>query len=147
MSPHDIEVTLKLLIVLILATRLSCEVIHDDTYSILLQYLYTYRNECKRKVNRSYYFFFFFSSTCYGGDLRCETDRCMIDETVVENINLAQRQYGWTAANYSQFWGRKARDGLLYKTGTLNPEALVSWGALQLLIVTGYNGNNAGRFQ
>nr|XP_053656708.1 uncharacterized protein LOC128705576 [Cherax quadricarinatus] len=48
----------------------------------------------------------------------------MIEEDVIERVNLHQRQYGWRATNYSKFWGRKAREGLVLRTGTLNPEAL-----------------------
>ncbi|XP_042204646.1 uncharacterized peptidase C1-like protein F26E4.3 [Homarus americanus] len=61
---------------------------------------------------------------CQGGQLLCDTDPCMIDEQVIENVNRGQRQYTWRASNYSAFWGRKARDGLLLRTGTHNPEAL-----------------------
>lgn len=62
--------------------------------------------------------------TCFMGDLQCEEDLCMIDENVINNVNGNQRLYGWRATNYSMFWGRKARDGLVFKTGTLNPEQL-----------------------
>ncbi|XP_066951283.1 uncharacterized peptidase C1-like protein F26E4.3 [Macrobrachium rosenbergii] len=61
---------------------------------------------------------------CINGQLSCDQDTCMIDARVISEVNLAPRQFGWTAANYSEYWGRKARDGLVLKTGTLNPEAL-----------------------
>ncbi|XP_047471069.1 uncharacterized peptidase C1-like protein F26E4.3 [Penaeus chinensis] len=48
----------------------------------------------------------------------------MIDVTLMNDINGRPREYGWRANNYSEYWGRKKRDGFLYRTGTLNPEAL-----------------------
>ncbi|XP_069184866.1 tubulointerstitial nephritis antigen-like [Procambarus clarkii] len=61
---------------------------------------------------------------CQGKNLICEEDKCMIEEQVIQTVNLAQRQYGWRATNHSKFWGRKAREGLVLRTGTHNPEAL-----------------------
>lgn len=62
---------------------------------------------------------------CDKGELQCENDPCMVDEDVIARVNGNQQLYGWTATNYSMFWGRKASEGLVYKTGTLNPEELV----------------------
>lgn len=49
----------------------------------------------------------------------------MVDEEVIQRVNGNQQLYGWTAGNYSMFWGRKASEGLILKTGTFDPEALV----------------------
>nr|XP_027232943.1 tubulointerstitial nephritis antigen-like [Penaeus vannamei] len=55
----------------------------------------------------------------------------MIDISLMDHINSRPREYGWRANNHSEYWGRKKRDGFLYRTGTLNPEALVgSFGTL-----------------
>lgn len=61
---------------------------------------------------------------CDNGDLQCEQDECMIDISLMDHINSRPREYGWRANNHSEYWGRKKRDGFLYRTGTLNPEAL-----------------------
>lgn len=61
---------------------------------------------------------------CVGNYVRCENDRCMMEEKVMESVNLRQRHYGWRATNYSKFWGRKAQEGLVLRTGSLNPEVL-----------------------
>ncbi|KAG0715903.1 putative peptidase C1-like protein F26E4.3 [Chionoecetes opilio] len=61
---------------------------------------------------------------CVNGRLSCEDDLCLVDEELMRQVNGNPRSYGWTASNYSMFWGRKASEGLVMKTGTLNPEAL-----------------------
>lgn len=61
---------------------------------------------------------------CIAGQLRCEDDPCMVDKQIIDEVNLAPRQFGWRATNYSEYWGHKAEEGLVLKTGTLNPEAL-----------------------
>ncbi|KAK8406717.1 hypothetical protein O3P69_007354 [Scylla paramamosain] len=62
--------------------------------------------------------------TCHNGRLDCEDDACLVDEKVISQVNADPRRYGWTATKYSEFWGRKAQDGMVLRTGTLNPEAL-----------------------
>ncbi len=44
----------------------------------------------------------------------------MIDETLMQSIN--EGDYSFKAANYSDFWGRKLSDGILYRLGTLEPD-------------------------
>lgn len=73
-------------------------------------------------------------SSCTGGEPECEADPCMVDEDVIKRINNYWPYSGWRAANYSQFWGRKARDGLRLRTGTFNPEPLVSIGRTGLTV-------------
>ena len=53
----------------------------------------------------------------------CEQNECMIDPNLIETIN--QGNYLWTASNYTEFWGRKLSDGILYRLGTLEPERAV----------------------
>lgn len=52
----------------------------------------------------------------------------MVEVDLVKKINGDVRRYGWTAASYPQFWGRKARDGLTLRTGTYDLEHKVSKG-------------------
>ncbi|XP_063388196.1 tubulointerstitial nephritis antigen [Cydia fagiglandana] len=47
----------------------------------------------------------------------CERDACLMSDDVVYGVN--QPGLGWRAYNYSQFYGKKLKDGLTYKLGTL----------------------------
>jgi len=72
----------------------------------------------------------FFDSKCEysrssGVELICEKQACLVEEAVINNVN-SQRQLGWQASNYSIFWGRTLSDGILYRTGTLEPHNTVS---------------------
>lgn len=53
----------------------------------------------------------------------CEREPCMIESSLIDTVN--EGNYDWTAKNYSDFWGRKLSDGILYKLGTLQPEKAV----------------------
>ncbi|CAG7731847.1 unnamed protein product [Allacma fusca] len=53
----------------------------------------------------------------------CERDPCMIDPGLIDTVN--EGNYDWTSSNYSEFWGRKLSDGILYRLGTLEPERAV----------------------
>ncbi|XP_037784524.1 uncharacterized peptidase C1-like protein F26E4.3 isoform X2 [Penaeus monodon] len=59
---------------------------------------------------------------CEGPAAQCEDDPCMVDEALIREVNQGSRRYGWRAANYTQFWGRKASDGLRMRTGTFTPD-------------------------
>ncbi len=61
------------------------------------------------------------------GTWMCEQNECMIDPNLIETINQGP-YYTWTASNYSEFWGRKLSDGILYRLGTLEPERAVRKG-------------------
>ena len=43
---------------------------------------------------------------------------------MISNINLANN-LGWSARNYSSFFGRKLADGLLLRLGTFDPPSSV----------------------
>ncbi|CAH0717960.1 unnamed protein product, partial [Brenthis ino] len=45
----------------------------------------------------------------------CETDTCLLSQQVVQEVN---RGASWRAYNYTQFYGKKLKDGLIYKLGT-----------------------------
>ncbi|XP_047540436.1 tubulointerstitial nephritis antigen [Vanessa atalanta] len=46
----------------------------------------------------------------------CENDPCIMDSDVIFGVN---RGSSWRAYNYTQFYGRKLKDGLVFKLGTL----------------------------
>ncbi|CAH2097851.1 unnamed protein product [Euphydryas editha] len=50
-------------------------------------------------------------------DWSCENDPCMVDQDVLNSVNYGSTT--WRAANYTQFQGKKLRDGLIYKLGTM----------------------------
>jgi len=53
------------------------------------------------------------------GVTTCSEDTCLIDEELIDNVNMISDSLGWVAANYSQFWGKKYADGLVYRLGKL----------------------------
>lgn len=54
----------------------------------------------------------------------CERNNCLIDFDIVSGVN-ANRNLGWTASNYSMFWGKTLDDGITFRTGTLLPHRAV----------------------
>lgn len=56
-----------------------------------------------------------FSSKCervgMSGDMLCEQHRCIIEPTITDAIN-SDPSNGWTASNYSEFWGRTLEEGI-----------------------------------
>lgn len=54
----------------------------------------------------------------------CEIDTCLSDLDMISNINSAH-DLGWTARNYTNFYGRKLADGLLLRLGTFEPSSSV----------------------
>ncbi|KAF0298867.1 putative peptidase C1-like protein F26E4.3 [Amphibalanus amphitrite] len=57
--------------------------------------------------------------------LMCETQQCLVQEDLIQDINY-NSAYGWTASNYSQFWGRKLNTGLKYLLGTNYPNDMIT---------------------
>ncbi|KAL4716421.1 hypothetical protein ACJJTC_015849 [Scirpophaga incertulas] len=57
----------------------------------------------------------------------CEHDLCLMDEDLVHAVN--NQKLSWRAAKYSQFYGKKLKDALVYKLGTfpLSAEARRTW--------------------
>lgn len=49
---------------------------------------------------------------------------CLIESNIIETINR-EYPYGWTASNYSEFWGRTLADGVGKRLGTLPPQRFV----------------------
>ncbi|MEE6484192.1 hypothetical protein FKM82_013783 [Ascaphus truei] len=57
------------------------------------------------------------------GQWYCEQNSCLINQETVEAINRGN--YGWTAGNYSRFWGLTLDEGIQYRLGTIKPSSSV----------------------
>jgi len=58
-------------------------------------------------------------------ELMCDTNKCLVQPDLLDDIN-AQPYYGFTASNYSQFWGKKLSTGLQRLLGTRYPNDLIT---------------------
>ncbi|KAK2493683.1 hypothetical protein MC885_014048 [Smutsia gigantea] len=63
------------------------------------------------------------SCTCSGQQWKCSQDVCLIQPELIERVNKGD--YGWTAQNYSQFWGMTLEEGFKYRLGTLPPSPML----------------------
>uniref|UniRef100_A0A1B6DDL1 SMB domain-containing protein n=1 Tax=Clastoptera arizonana TaxID=38151 RepID=A0A1B6DDL1_9HEMI len=52
-------------------------------------------------------------------EIICEQDACIIDSELLQLVNRDRNQ-GWLAGNYSEFWGKKLERGLAQRLGTLH---------------------------
>ena len=56
------------------------------------------------------------------GKVDCSNNKCITDPSILDKIgvhfNPSASHYGWSAANYSMFWGRTLSDGLMLRTGS-----------------------------
>lgn len=59
------------------------------------------------------------------GTLNCEQDTCLSDTDVIADINGAAASLGWKANNYTEFYGRKLKEGLTLRLGTFEPRVKV----------------------
>jgi hypothetical protein len=75
----------------------------------------------KRKIN----IIFFFSKCRANGIAECEKDACLSEANVINNINRESRSLGWKAYNYTEFYGKKLKEGLTYRLGTFEPRVKV----------------------
>lgn len=41
----------------------------------------------------------------------CERNHCLINQIIIDTVNR-ERKYGWTATNYSKFWGKTLDEGV-----------------------------------
>ena len=57
--------------------------------------------------------------------MTCEEDVCLSDEQTISDINRNTSILGWEAQNYTEFYGRKLKDGLIYRLGTFEPRVKV----------------------
>jgi hypothetical protein len=51
----------------------------------------------------------------------CETNECIMDKDLMDNLLQAGHSLPWTPGNYSQFWGRTLNEGQNGKLGTEPP--------------------------
>lgn len=55
----------------------------------------------------------------------CEQDDCLSDEDLINDVNRHASQLGWKSYNYSEFYGKKLKEGLTYRLGTFEPRIKV----------------------
>lgn len=48
-------------------------------------------------------------------ELLCEKHTCLMEPEVINNINQNSDNLGWSATNYTQFWGRRLDEGTTLK--------------------------------
>ncbi|XP_056365373.1 tubulointerstitial nephritis antigen-like isoform X1 [Oenanthe melanoleuca] len=58
-----------------------------------------------------------------GGQWQCEDHACLMDGELIDAVNRGN--FGWRAANYSQFWGMTLEDGIRHRLGTFRPSPTV----------------------
>ncbi|XP_032506257.1 tubulointerstitial nephritis antigen isoform X5 [Phocoena sinus] len=63
------------------------------------------------------------SCTCSGQQWKCSQHVCLVQPGLIEHVNKGD--YGWTAQNYSQFWGMTLEEGFKYRLGTMPPSPLL----------------------
>uniref|UniRef100_A0A8C9J7Q7 Tubulointerstitial nephritis antigen n=1 Tax=Panthera tigris altaica TaxID=74533 RepID=A0A8C9J7Q7_PANTA len=63
------------------------------------------------------------SCTCSGQQWKCSQLVCLVQPELIERVNKGD--YGWTAQNYSQFWGMTLEEGFKYRLGTLPPSPML----------------------
>lgn len=65
---------------------------------------------------------FLLLSSCQAtGNTVCEQNVCLIDDSLVQNVNTISSTLGWRATNYTEFWGKKYTEGLELRLGTKEP--------------------------
>uniref|UniRef100_A0AAY5L6V4 SMB domain-containing protein n=1 Tax=Esox lucius TaxID=8010 RepID=A0AAY5L6V4_ESOLU len=57
------------------------------------------------------------------GRWECEQQACLIERDLIQGVNRGN--YGWRAANYSQFYGMSLDEGLRYRLGTQRPSRTI----------------------
>ena len=82
-----------------------------------LWYSYSFLSICKHLTIVSF-------STCVHNGKVCENDTCLSDLDMIYDINSSDN-LGWTARNYTSFYGRKLTDGLMLRLGTFEPPSSV----------------------
>lgn len=59
--------------------------------------------------------------TCKQKAWICTKKVCLVHQEMIQSIN--SRHVGWTASNYSHFWGMTLDEGIRYRLGTIPPSA------------------------
>jgi len=68
---------------------------------------------------------FVYSKCSSKGEPECESDTCLSDSETINDINREARSLGWKAHNYTEFYGRKLKEGLELRLGTFEPRVRV----------------------
>lgn len=58
-------------------------------------------------------------------EMLCESKACLLEERIIDTVNEMSDRFGWTARNYSRFWGRGLDEGIKLRLGTLQPHRFV----------------------
>lgn len=62
------------------------------------------------------------NSKCHSsGIATCDQNLCLTDESLIHNVNSISDSLGWSATNYTEFWGRNYQEGLELRLGTKEP--------------------------
>ena len=48
----------------------------------------------------------------------CETEECLVDQNLLDNLVQSQNYLDWIPGNYSQFWGKTLQEGQNGRLGT-----------------------------
>ncbi|CAH0550807.1 unnamed protein product [Brassicogethes aeneus] len=56
-------------------------------------------------------------------EIQCEQNTCLVDDKIIYTVNN-KPDLGWTATNYSDFYGRTLDEGMTLRLGSLRPYAV-----------------------
>jgi len=68
-------------------------------------------------------------STCGEEGIKCDREVCVTDEPLLNLLRRMRGSLGWTASNYTFFWGRKLSEALVRRGGTPHPHGAVTLAA------------------
>lgn len=52
--------------------------------------------------------------------LMCSSNECLVDTYILDTLRHQANRFGWSASNYTAFWGRRYDEGLQLRLGTLH---------------------------
>lgn len=56
------------------------------------------------------------------GSVSCTENVCLVDDEILTQLQHLERSVGWTASNYSEWWGRTYDEGKVLRLGTFQPK-------------------------
>lgn len=56
------------------------------------------------------------------GSVTCTEDVCIVDDSILQQLHRLEQSVGWTATNYTEWWGRKYDEGKVLRLGTFQPK-------------------------
>lgn len=57
--------------------------------------------------------------------LMCSSNECLIDPYLLDTLRHQANRLGWSAGNYSEYWGRRYDEGLRLRLGVLHSKKKV----------------------